>query len=134
MCKDKTACPIPTVDLSACSTAPLPKVKATLVVCPLVAVIQWRSEIARFTSPGSVKVLVYHGPKRNIDFEVLSQYDIVSPLSSPCYSFQPVNLEVLSRVSPCVFFSRFTSCRIYFTGLCVLMFRFKSGWKCTNRQ
>lgn len=64
-----------------CSAAPLPKVKATLVVCPLVAVIQWRSEIARFTAPGSVKVLVYHGPKRNIDFEVLSQYDIVSGVS-----------------------------------------------------
>ena len=26
------------------------------MVCPLVAVIQWQSEIARFTPPGSVKV------------------------------------------------------------------------------
>ena len=30
--------------------------RATLVVCPLVAVIQWRQEIARFTAPGSVQV------------------------------------------------------------------------------
>ena len=30
--------------------------RATLVVCPLVAVIQWRQEIARFTSPGTLKV------------------------------------------------------------------------------
>lgn len=30
--------------------------KATLVICPLVAVIQWRGEIARYTAPGSVKV------------------------------------------------------------------------------
>lgn len=30
--------------------------RATLVVCPLVAVIQWQSEIARFTAPGTVKV------------------------------------------------------------------------------
>ncbi len=29
---------------------------ATLVVCPLVAVIQWRQEIARFTAAGTVKV------------------------------------------------------------------------------
>lgn len=35
----------------------LPEVKATLVICPLVAVIQWRQEIARFTAPGSVKVV-----------------------------------------------------------------------------
>lgn len=27
-----------------------------MVVCPLVAVIQWQSEIARFTAPGTVKV------------------------------------------------------------------------------
>ena len=26
--------------------------RATLVVCPLVAVTQWRQEIARFTAPG----------------------------------------------------------------------------------
>jgi hypothetical protein len=31
--------------------------KGTLVVCPVVAVIQWRQEIARFTAPGSLKVL-----------------------------------------------------------------------------
>ena len=31
--------------------------RATLVICPLVAVIQWRQEIARFTAPGSVKVI-----------------------------------------------------------------------------
>lgn len=30
--------------------------KATLVICPVVAVIQWRGEIARYTAPGSVKV------------------------------------------------------------------------------
>ena len=29
---------------------------ATLVICPLVAVIQWRSEIARYTAPGALKV------------------------------------------------------------------------------
>ena len=33
---------------------------ATLVVCPLVAVIQWRQEIARFTAAGTVKVFLVH--------------------------------------------------------------------------
>ncbi|GFR45751.1 hypothetical protein Agub_g7166, partial [Astrephomene gubernaculifera] len=37
---------------------------ATLVVCPLVALIQWRGEIARFTAPGALKVVVYHGGRR----------------------------------------------------------------------
>jgi hypothetical protein len=33
-----------------------PNLRATLVVCPVVAVIQWRGEIARYTEPGSLKV------------------------------------------------------------------------------
>lgn len=44
--------------------APTQFCRATLVVCPVVALIQWRQEIARFTAPGSVKVVVYHGAKR----------------------------------------------------------------------
>ncbi|CAH8306032.1 unnamed protein product [Eruca vesicaria subsp. sativa] len=49
----------------------------TLVICPLVAVSQWLSEIARFTSPGSAKVLVYHGPKREKNAEEFKKYDFV---------------------------------------------------------
>ena len=37
---------------------------ATLVVCPVVAVIQWQHEIRRFTPPGSLRVMVYHGSGR----------------------------------------------------------------------
>jgi DNA repair protein RAD16 len=40
-------------------TAPLLKLKATLVICPVVAVIQWRAEIQRFTKAGSMKVSVH---------------------------------------------------------------------------
>ncbi len=29
--------------------------RATLVVCPLVAVLQWRQEIERFTKPNTLK-------------------------------------------------------------------------------
>lgn len=28
----------------------------TLVICPLIALLQWQSEIARFTAPGALKV------------------------------------------------------------------------------
>ena len=51
--------PVPTPH-AAPSTSNLPPMQATLVICPLVAVIQWRQEIARFTTPGSLKVLVVH--------------------------------------------------------------------------
>ena len=34
------------------------------MICPVVAVLQWRQEIARYTSPGSLKVVTYHGSKR----------------------------------------------------------------------
>ncbi|CAN7134704.1 unnamed protein product [Brassica rapa subsp. narinosa] len=49
----------------------------TLVLCPLVAVSQWLSEIDRFTSPGSTKVLVYHGAKREKNGNEFKKYDFV---------------------------------------------------------
>ena len=52
-------------------------VGCTLVLCPLVAVSQWLSEIDRFTSPGSTKVLVYHGAKREKSAQELKKYDFV---------------------------------------------------------
>ncbi|KAJ3705333.1 hypothetical protein LUZ61_009038 [Rhynchospora tenuis] len=51
--------------------------KSTLVVCPVVAVIQWAGEIEKHTEKGKVRVLVYHGAKRDkceVDFR---QYDFV---------------------------------------------------------
>ncbi|CAH8283008.1 unnamed protein product [Eruca vesicaria subsp. sativa] len=49
----------------------------TLVLCPLVAVSQWLSEIDRFTSPRSTKVLVYHGAKREKNGNNFKKYDFV---------------------------------------------------------
>jgi len=43
----------------------------------MVTVIQWRNKIARFTTEGSTKVLVYHGANRCKDVAELSQYDFV---------------------------------------------------------
>ncbi|GJP76840.1 hypothetical protein CLOP_g7292 [Closterium sp. NIES-67] len=71
-----------------------PAVKATLVICPLVAVLQWRQEIARFTRPDSVKVLVYHGPKRAISVEDLADYDVVLT------TFSIVEAEMRATVFP----------------------------------
>ncbi|KAG5606826.1 hypothetical protein H5410_028318 [Solanum commersonii] len=42
----------------------LQAVKGTLVICPVVAVIQWVNEIDRFTKKGSKIILVYHGANR----------------------------------------------------------------------
>lgn len=48
------------------------------MICPVVAVIQWRQEIARYTAPGSVKVLLYHGAKRgSISAQEMQEADIV---------------------------------------------------------
>ena len=56
------------------------KSKATLVVCPVVAVIQWRGEIERYLRPGSLKMALYHGPNRHasVDIdELCDQADVV---------------------------------------------------------
>jgi DNA repair protein RAD16 len=50
---------------------------ATLVVCPLVAVVQWYQEIMNHTVPGTLKVAIYQGPKRSTDAESISQADVV---------------------------------------------------------
>lgn len=69
-------------DSSLLSPAPstsqeLPAVKGTLVICPVVAVIQWVSEIDRFTTKGSNKILVYHGANREKNIDKFSEYDFV---------------------------------------------------------
>ncbi|PIN08299.1 Nucleotide excision repair protein RAD16 [Handroanthus impetiginosus] len=55
----------------------LPAIKGTLVICPLIAVMQWVSEIERFTSKESTKVLVYHGANRRKIHYQFSEYDFV---------------------------------------------------------
>lgn len=61
---------------TGCSTG-LPCVKTTLVICPLIAVMQWVNEIDRFTTKGSTKVLVYHGPNRGKTLSEFSEYDFI---------------------------------------------------------
>ncbi|KAG8080389.1 hypothetical protein GUJ93_ZPchr0007g4647 [Zizania palustris] len=52
-------------------------VRCTLVICPVVAVIQWAQEIERHTAEGSVRVLVYHGGKREAQKYDFNNYDFV---------------------------------------------------------
>lgn len=49
--------------------------KPTLVVAPVVAILQWRNEIAKYTK--DFKVLVWHGASRDTDAKKLGSWDIV---------------------------------------------------------
>ncbi|KAL2331847.1 hypothetical protein Fmac_019428 [Flemingia macrophylla] len=59
------------------SSGLLPVIKGTLVICPVVAVTQWVSEIDRFTLKGSTKVLIYHGANRWKSGDRFADYDFV---------------------------------------------------------
>lgn len=61
----------------AASSSTLPCVKTTLVICPLIAVMQWVNEIDQFTTNGSTKVLAYHGPNRGKTLFEFSEYDFI---------------------------------------------------------
>ncbi|CAM0906028.1 unnamed protein product [Alopecurus aequalis] len=56
---------------------PMRRVGCTLVICPVVAVIQWVQEIERHTAKGSVRVLQFTGPKRSVRKHDFNNYDFV---------------------------------------------------------
>ncbi|KAG2637251.1 hypothetical protein PVAP13_2NG509100 [Panicum virgatum] len=62
---------------SSSAGSPLRQVGCTLVVCPVVAVIQWTEEIERHTASGSARVLIYHGAKRGTHKFDFNNYDFV---------------------------------------------------------
>ncbi|KAH0653505.1 hypothetical protein KY289_031183 [Solanum tuberosum] len=69
-------------DSSILSSSPsasqeIPTVKGTLVVCPVIGVMQWFREIERCTTKGSNKTLVYHGANREKCTYKLEEYDFV---------------------------------------------------------
>uniref|UniRef100_K3X4N7 RanBP-type and C3HC4-type zinc finger-containing protein 1 n=1 Tax=Globisporangium ultimum (strain ATCC 200006 / CBS 805.95 / DAOM BR144) TaxID=431595 RepID=K3X4N7_GLOUD len=49
----------------------------TLVVCPLVAVMQWKSEIERFVERDHLSIYIHHGAKRTELPAKIASYDIV---------------------------------------------------------
>ncbi|ETW01509.1 hypothetical protein H310_06173 [Aphanomyces invadans] len=49
----------------------------TLIICPVIACMQWKSEIERFVEANHLTILVYHGPKRSNLTTHLASYDVV---------------------------------------------------------
>jgi SNF2 family DNA or RNA helicase len=47
------------------------RTKSTLIICPQVAMVQWRGEIERYCAAGSMTLTMYHGPKRIADAGML---------------------------------------------------------------
>eukprot|EP01054_Gregarina_sp_Poly1_P009234 Gregarina_sp_Poly_1__9233@NODE_56_length_17373_cov_108_729111_g48_i0_p1_GENE_NODE_56_length_17373_cov_108_729111_g48_i0NODE_56_length_17373_cov_108_729111_g48_i0_p1_ORF_typecomplete_len1490_score218_94SNF2_N/PF00176_23/8_2e28SNF2_N/PF00176_23/2e31Helicase_C/PF00271_31/4_7e15zfRING_2/PF13639_6/3_1e09ResIII/PF04851_15/0_0035ResIII/PF04851_15/0_055ResIII/PF04851_15/5_1e02zfPARP/PF00645_18/7_1e08zfC3HC4/PF00097_25/8_4e08zfC3HC4_2/PF13923_6/5_3e03zfC3HC4_2/PF13923_6/5_9e07zfRING_UBOX/PF13445_6/1_6e05 len=48
-----------------------------LIVVPLAAVLQWQGEIERFTRPGTLEVVIYHGANRRLLVEELARAEVV---------------------------------------------------------
>jgi DNA repair protein RAD16 len=63
---------------SASTTICMPCTAAggTLVVCPVIALVQWQSELVKCTD-GSLSVGIYHGNKRQQPAAELAKYDVV---------------------------------------------------------
>jgi SNF2-related domain len=68
----------------------------TLVVCPLIALSQWKAEIEKFCAPDTLTVGVYHGPNRATEMkpEMLVKYDIVLT------TYQVLEQDFRKMVSP----------------------------------
>jgi DNA repair protein RAD16 len=49
----------------------------TLVIVPVIALIQWGAEILKWSAPGTLSIYTYHGPKREPLSDVLAKYDVV---------------------------------------------------------
>ena len=49
----------------------------TLVILPVIALAQWRTELLKWTAPGTFSIFTYHGPKRDATPEQLASYDVV---------------------------------------------------------
>ncbi|RCH89099.1 hypothetical protein CU098_000185, partial [Rhizopus stolonifer] len=74
------------------------RVKATLIVCPVSLMDQWRREIQEKTEP-RLKVLVYHGSQRSNNPYELSQYDvIISSYSVTANNFHETQKGPLSYI------------------------------------
>jgi hypothetical protein len=68
----------------------------TLVVCPVIALSQWKSEIEKFTETDTLTVGIYHGPNRakEMPAEMMQKYDIVLT------TYQVMEQDFRKMVSP----------------------------------
>ncbi len=58
-------------------TPDLSKRGGTLVICPMVAMLQWRTELEKFVKPGTLRIALHHGSKRTTLTSDLTKYDVV---------------------------------------------------------
>ncbi|XP_015074495.1 ATP-dependent helicase rhp16-like [Solanum pennellii] len=88
-------------DSGLLSPAPciLPAVKGTLVICPVVAVIQWVNEIERFTTKGSNTIFVYHGANREKNIGRFAEYDFVITTYSTVETEYRKNIMILRSMN-----------------------------------
>lgn len=68
----------------------------TLVVCPVIALSQWKSEIEKFCESNSLSVVIYHGPDRAklVPRELLVKYDVVLT------TYQVIEVDFRRMISP----------------------------------
>jgi len=68
----------------------------TLVICPVAALTQWKTEIEKFCEPGTVQVVIYHGPDRErlIPRQMLRKYDVVLT------TYQVLEADFRKMISP----------------------------------
>jgi SNF2 family DNA or RNA helicase len=68
----------------------------TLVVCPLIALSQWKTEIEKFCEAQALSVCIYHGPDRVkiIPRNLLTKFDIVLT------TYQVLEADFRKMVSP----------------------------------
>jgi SNF2-related domain len=59
------------------TVGPDPPRGGTLVICPLIALTQWRAEIEKFVREGGLSVVTYHGNKRADGAAELAEADVV---------------------------------------------------------
>eukprot|EP01084_Bolivina_argentea_P145357 254789_1 len=58
-------------------TPDLSKRGGTLVICPMIAMLQWRTELEKFVKPGIFRITLHHGSKRTTLASDLTKYDVV---------------------------------------------------------
>eukprot|EP00667_Euglena_gracilis_P007937 EG_transcript_8025 len=54
-----------------------PPCRATLIVTPTSAMMQWKEEITRHTEPGAVSVFVFHEKRTGVTAQQLAEHDVV---------------------------------------------------------
>ena len=68
----------------------------TLVICPVIALTQWKTEIEKFTEHDSLSVCIYHGSDRASDLprDMLCKYDVVLT------TYQVLEADMRKMISP----------------------------------